>query len=264
MTTSRFDHVRGVLFDLDGVVHVDYDPIDGAARTLQYLREKQISFCFVTNTTTIPPRVLHEKMLNGGLQIDEDLILTAHEAASAYLAALGGPSCFLLVADSALPAYDGIPLDEMAPKYVVIGDIGERWNYSLLNRVFNMVMDGAEMIALHKGRYWQTGGGLRMDIGAFVLGLEYTTGKTAHVIGKPSPAFFEMAHKHIGLSKDETIMIGDDIETDVGGAQAAGIRGVLVKTGKYRDDTLARSNVEPDAILDSIAELPRLLQRGKG
>ena len=98
-----------------------------------------------------------------------------------------------------------------------------------------------------------------MDIGAFVAGLEYATGRTATVVGKPSQPFFEMALDELGLPKRQVIMIGDDIEMDVGGAQRAGIRGVLVKTGKYRDEVAARSAVVPDAVIESIAELPRLL-----
>jgi ribonucleotide monophosphatase NagD (HAD superfamily) len=92
-----------------------------------------------------------------------------------------------------------------------------------------------------------------------VCGLEYATGKTATVIGKPAPAFFEAGLNDLGLDKKEVVMIGDDIDIDIGGAQKAGIPGVLVKTGKYRDDDVARSAVEPDAVLSSIAELKDIL-----
>ena len=259
---SDFSAIRGVLFDLDGVVHVDFEPIGGALDTLRALDAAGIRYGFVTNTTTQSPDELAKRLNGAGLPIAPERIQTSHEAAAAYLRSLGRPSCLLLVADSALPAYRGIRIEDDSPDCVVIGDIGERWNYSILNRVFTMVMDGAEMVALHKGRYWRTGGALKMDIGAFVAGLEYTTGKRARVIGKPSPTFFEMALARIERTPGETIMVGDDVETDVGGAQAAGMLGVLVKTGKYRDDAVARSPIRPDAVLDSIADLPRLLQKG--
>jgi HAD superfamily hydrolase (TIGR01458 family) len=259
MNQNPLAHTKGILFDLDGVVHIGNTPIPGAADTLAFLRDRHIPFRFVTNTTTESPESLHQRMASMHLPITKEAILTTHQVAAEYLIQLGRPTCFLLVADNALAAYDGIPTNETTPQYVVIGDIGDRWNYELLNRVFNMVMDGADMIALHKGRYWKTETGLQMDIGAFVEGLEYTTGKGATVVGKPSAPFFEMAIKDLGLKKDDVVMIGDDIETDVGGAQSAGIRGVLVKTGKYREEVAARSDVQPEAVLDSIADLRQLL-----
>jgi HAD superfamily hydrolase (TIGR01458 family) len=118
------------------------------------------------------------------------------------------------------------------------------------------VMRGARLVAMHCNKFWQTAEGLRMDIGAFVVGLEYVTGLESTVIGKPSVEFFRLALKSLGLPSDRVAMVGDDIEMDVGGGQAAGLQGVLVKTGKYRAETAARSMVKPDIILDSIAELP--------
>jgi HAD superfamily hydrolase (TIGR01458 family) len=247
--------VKGILFDLDGVVYIGDRAIPGAAETLELLNERGIPFRFVTNTTTQSPETLGRRMAAMGLPIGRDAILTTHEVAARYLAEMGRPTCHLLVSDDALPAYRGIPTSDVDPAYVVVGDVGERWNRELTNRVFNMMMDGAELIALHKGRYWRTGSGLQVDIGALVAGLEYSTGKTATVIGKPSATFFEMALKELGLPRQDVVMVGDDIETDIGGAQNAGIRGVLVKTGKYREDTLARSTVRPAVVVGSVADV---------
>jgi HAD superfamily hydrolase (TIGR01458 family) len=138
---------------------------------------------------------------------------------------------------------------------VVIGDIGEAWDYELLNRIFRLVMNGAELIALHRNRYWQADGGLKLDIGAFVAGLEYATGKTATLIGKPRREFFEAALQHIGVAAGEAAMIGDDIDSVLKGAQAAGIMGVLVRSGKYRHAQALSSPVTPDLVLDSFADL---------
>ena len=114
------------------------------------------------------------------------------------------------------------------------------------------------MLALHKGRYWQTETGLRMDIGAFVAGLEYVTGQSATVIGKPSPDFFTLVLQDLGLLPEQVAMVGDDIESDIGGAQAVGMKGVLVRTGKYRSETTAVSKIKPSLIIDSVADLPDL------
>ncbi len=244
---------------MDGVVHVGNSPVPGAADTLRYLDSKGIPYRFLTNTTTLPPEKLWRKMVNLGLPVTSDVIVTVHQAAVAYLRRNPNGKCYLLVDDNVLPVYKGLPQSESHPDYIVMGDIGNRWSYTLLNEIFNLVMDGAEMVALHKGRFWQTERGLRIDIGTFVSGLEYSTGKQATVIGKPSPTFFETALNGLGLDKKEVIMVGDDIETDIGGAQRAGIAGVLVKTGKYRPEDVERSSVVPDAVLSSVAELKDLL-----
>ena len=111
---------------------------------------------------------------------------------------------------------------------MIVGDLGDRWDYEVLNRAFRRLMDGAELIALQKNRYWETAEGLSLDAGPFVAALEYATGREAEVIGKPSPAFFELALGELGVSADRAAMVGDDVEADVGGAMDAGLAGILV------------------------------------
>ena len=94
-----------------------------------------------------------------------------------------------------------------------------------------------------------------MDIGAFVAGLEYVTQKEAIVIGKPSKDFFDLAVEDMGLPVGEVVMVGDDINSDVGGAQQAGLKGVLVKTGKYREQLVRHADVPPDLVIESVAKL---------
>ena len=142
---------------------------------------------------------------------------------------------------------------------MVVGDLGDRWDYGVLSRAFRSLMDGAELIALQKNRYWETSEGLSLDAGPFVSALEYATGREAEVVGKPSPAFFELALGELGVSADRAAMVGDDVEADVGGAMDAGLAGILVRTGKYREDLVGESGIEPTATVDSIAEVPELL-----
>ena len=129
-----------------------------------------------------------------------------------------------------------------------------------LSRAFHEIRAGAHFACLHRNRWWQTGRGPLLDSGAFVAGLEYTTGVQAEIVGKPSRAFFEAALGALGARPEEATMIGDDVEADVGGAKALGLRGILVRTGKFREDTLARADPKPDAVLDSIADLPAFLE----
>jgi len=132
---------------------------------------------------------------------------------------------------------------------VIIGDIGDAWSYPLLNNVFNLLISGAQLIAIHKNRFWQTEHGLQMDIGAFVSALEYASGKQATIIGKPSIDFFQSALTELDLSPGQVAMVGDDIDSDIGGGQRAGLTGILVKTGKYRQAYADNSPVIPDLVI---------------
>jgi HAD superfamily hydrolase (TIGR01458 family) len=187
------------------------------------------------------------------------MILSAVSATREYLRSQGRPSVHLLIRESARAEFAEFPQDAATPDYVVVGDIGAAWNYALLNQVFNELMNGAELIAMHMNKYWQTERGLQMDIGAFVAGLEFVTGKQARIIGKPSQEIFLLATAALGLQPEQVLVIGDDIENDVGGGQAAGLLAALVKTGKYREELARRSEITPDAVLESVAELPALL-----
>jgi HAD superfamily hydrolase (TIGR01458 family) len=141
---------------------------------------------------------------------------------------------------------------------VIVGDLGEGWTYSTLNRALRLLMSDAAvpLIALGMTRYWRAEDGLRLDAGAFVRALEYAAGRTAIVVGKPDPAFYRAAVEALKVPANGVVMVGDDIHTDVEGAQRAGLTGVLVRTGKYSPSDLS-GGVRPDAVLDSVADLPR-------
>ncbi len=255
-----FARVKGLLFDMDGVWYVGDTVIPGAADTLAHIRRARIPCRFITNTTTMSLDDLADKMNRLGLPVKTGEIINAPRAAAMFLAAKGNPSCHLIVDDNVRAEFDRFP-DSDTPDYVVIGDIGGRWSYDLLNEAFRKLIGGAELIAMHKGRYWQVEDGLALDIGAFVAGLEYATGKTATLVGKPSPTVFRSALSDLGIEAANAAMIGDDIHTDIGGAKAVGLTGILVKTGKYREELIRNSGVTPDAVIDSVTELRRLIPR---
>ncbi len=177
---------RGVLFDLDGVFYVGEQVIPGAQATLRRLEDKGVPHCFVTNTTTRTRQQLSQRLASLGLDISADAIVSAPAAACAFLKAHHIRRCRLVVADAVSSEFSEFSSDPDTPDAVIVGDIGKAWDYGLMNSLFNNLMNGAKLIALHKGKCWQTESGLQLDIGAFVAGLEYAAGVDAHVIGKPS------------------------------------------------------------------------------
>lgn len=250
---------RGLLIDIDGVLFVGEDVIPGAPEALQRLQAAGLARRFVTNTTRRSAAELQAKLRGMGFDVASEEIVTAPRAAAHWLHERGSPPILPLVPEALAGEFAGLPVDEARPEVVVLGDLGDAWRYSHLNAAFRAVMDGATLLALHRSRYWRTGAGLQLDLGAFVAALEYATGCEAVIAGKPAAAFFGAALDGLGLPAAEALMVGDDIDADIGGAQAAGLPGVLVRTGKYRADHAAQSAVEPAAVIDSITELPDLL-----
>ncbi len=256
---NSLETISAFLFDLNGVIYEDDRAVDGAAEAIAHLKAKGIPLRFTTNTTTCSVVTLRDKLVRMGLPIEEREIFGVTRAAVSFLKSLGRPRLFLILNEDTRKDFAEFDIDEVKPDYIVIGEIGDRWTYDLMQRAFRMMTGGASLLALHKSKYWQVGGQLRMSVGAFASALEYATSQQATVIGKPSREFFHAAVKDMSLPPDRVAMVGDDIESDVGGAQRAGMRGILVRTGKYREHLVAQSRVKPDAIIDSVASIPELV-----
>ncbi len=254
-----------ILLDLDGTLYVGDDPIPGAIDCLAALRALGIELRFLTNTTTKSQQQLVAQLRSMGFTLGDNELISAPVAARLALQTLqhqaGKRLCIWpLVADAIKPDFDEFDQDETRPDYVVLGDIGERWDLALINRLFNVIHSGAGLIALHKGRFWQTTEGLKADIGFFVAGLEYVCSKPALVMGKPNRDFFQLVLDSAGIAANQTLMVGDDVDTDVGGAQQLAMAGCLVKTGKFREAYFMQSGVKPDLLVDSVAQLAAIIQ----
>jgi HAD superfamily hydrolase (TIGR01458 family) len=248
--------VHGFLFDLDGTVYQESEAIPGAAEALETLRRRGIPVRFTTNTTRRPRSALAERLRMMGITADAREILSAPAAAARWLRDRGVRRVQLLLAEASFEEFAGFEIVEQTPEVVVVGDLGKGWTFPLLNLAFRNLLDGAELLAIQRNRYWHTEGGLSLDAGPFVAALEYGSGKTATLAGKPSPVFFEAAAKELGLPHERIAVVGDDLESDVAGARAAGMIGVAVRTGKYRPQDEPRAQREADVVLDSIAAVP--------
>jgi HAD superfamily hydrolase (TIGR01458 family) len=238
---------------------VQEEAVPGAAEALRRLRAAGIPIRLITNTTMRPKRTILERLERLGIEADPEELLTPATLAAGRCAAAGYKSVSLVVLDELREDLQGLDEHGDSVDAVIVGDLGEEWDYEILNHAFEGLMDGAALIALQKNRYWETAEGLSLDAGPFVAALEYATGREAEVVGKPSPAFFDLALGELGVPAERGAMVGDDVEADVGGAMEAGLAGVLVRTGKYREDLVRESGVEPTATVDSIADVPGLL-----
>jgi HAD superfamily hydrolase (TIGR01458 family) len=256
---------QAVLLDVDGVLVVSWKAIPGAVDAVEALRAARVPVLFVTNTTSRTRADVARSLRDAGFTLDDSELFTAGVATAVYLAEHRPGAHCLVYNEGPLDDLAGITLvdeDDAPPDVVVVGSAGPSFTWDMVNRAARAVIGGAELVAMHGTATWRTADGICVDGGAYVAALERATGQVALTVGKPAAPMFEAALHAVGVDARDAVMVGDDLHSDVLAAQALGIRGVLVRTGKYRDETLRDAPEPPDAVIDSMASLPAQLGLG--
>jgi HAD superfamily hydrolase (TIGR01458 family) len=252
--------MAAILLDIDGVLHISGKAIPGAPGAVQKLRAEGHRIRFVTNNTTRARAELTAELQAIGIELEEEELATTPLAAGRLLEGLRVFPLTMSAIRTDLARL--VTLVEDGAEVVLVGgadetaETGEVFAYANLNRAFAELREGARLVCLHKNRWWQTSRGPLLDAGAFVAGLEYAAQVEAEVVGKPTAAYFEAALAELDAAPGEAVMVGDDVEADIGGAKRIGMKGVLVRTGKFRPAALREADPQPDAVIDSIADLP--------
>jgi HAD superfamily hydrolase (TIGR01458 family) len=260
---------QAFLLDLDGTLYTDAGPIPGAVEAMAHLKDAHIPHRFVTNTSRRSRSAVVSRLRTLGFDVEARDVFTAVLAGAETARRAGAQTVAPYVAEAALPdlgefelvgGTSGRAATGFRPDAVIVGDLGVDWSYDLLNEAFRFLMNGAQLIALSRDRYFQRRDGLALDAGPFVMGLEYAAGVEALVAGKPSRGFFEGAVMSLGVDAGPgaVAMVGDDVWSDVRGGQSAGLAGWLVRTGKFRPEVLEASGVAPDRVLDSVVDVTEL------
>ena len=256
--------VRGLLVDIDGVLVVSWEALPGAVDALRRVQSAGIGVRFLTNTTSRTRADITDALVAAGFDAEADAVMTTTVATAAHLQTHHpGARCLLLNSGDVGDDLAGVTLvDAQASPdevdVVLLGGAGPELSYEALNYALACLLAGADLLAMHRNLLWRTADGMQLDTGAFLVGLERAAGVEATVIGKPAPAMFEAALADLRVGADESAMVGDDLDTDVRAAQHLGVAGVQVRTGKFREAQLADGE-PPDELIDSVADLPRLL-----
>ncbi|MDP9366406.1 MAG: HAD-IIA family hydrolase [Chloroflexota bacterium] len=252
-----------MLLDVDGVLHVGWRAVPGAAAALAALGRAGLPFRLLTNTTTVSRATLGDRLRGMGLPVADDALLTAPLVTADYLRrSYPEARCFLIakgdVADDLRAAgVELAPDEEGAPaEVVVLAGAEEELTYARLNRAYRLLLGGAALVAMHRNRAWRTEAGMALDVGPFVRALEEAAGVEATTVGKPAPAFFRHGVQALGVPAAEAVMVGDDAANDLAPARRLGLRTVLVRTGKPVGPAEER---QADLVLDSVAALPAAL-----
>ena len=254
MIEPAFD---GLIVDIDGTLLVHDRPVPGAGDLLARCARRRVPYRLVTNTTRRSRASTAAALGRAGLDVPEELVLQPAVLARRLILDSGRPRTGLLVPDELRADLAGIEEDSRHPQWVLVGDIGRRFDFETLNEAFRWIRAGARLLALHKNPCWSPSAeeGWVLDAGAFVAALEYAAGVVADVLGKPSPAFFQLAVRDMGLDAGRVLVVGDDVASDGRGGASAGCRTALVRTGKFRGSREELAGFEPDLVLDSIAAL---------
>ena len=255
--------IDGLLLDMDGVLAMSWRPLPGAAAAVTRLHAAGVPLRVVTNTTALGRARFGAALREAGFPFADADILTASVAAGAWLREQRPGARVFHLGDAQPEDLEGVDLvgldDE--PQIVLLSGSDETYCFDTFNRVLAALRAGAELVAMHRNLSWMTRRGEKLDAGAYLLGLEAATGLEAVVLGKPAPEAFRAGLDALGLPPERVAMVGDDVENDVLAAQALGMTGVLVRTGKFREEALARASGTPDFIVDSMVDVPQLLGR---
>jgi HAD superfamily hydrolase (TIGR01458 family) len=252
---------RTVLLDIDGVLTVSWRPLPGAVDTLRWMRRQDIAFGLITNSSSKPRREIAAVLNEVGMDVGPAQIFTAVSSAARFLSTRYPTAHCLVINEGSLDEdLVGIGTGHSgSPGVVLLGGAGASMGYRELDSVFKLAVSGVPVVALHRNTRFQTADGPALDMGAFIVGLEAAAGIEIPVVGKPSPEFFMAAMVALGADATETIIVGDDIDSDVRGGQSLGMTGVLVKTGKFRARDLETEGQSPDHIIDDIGHLSEIL-----
>lgn len=241
---------QGLCIDISGVLHEGGEVVTGARDAIARVREAGVPARFLTNTSRKPSRAVLDELRQLGFEVNEEEVLTAPAAVARYVKARK-LKAWLLVHPDIEEEFE--PASFSDADAVVVCDAGERFDYRRLDQAFGLLMAGAPLLAVGMNRYFKASDGLHLDAGPFIRALEYAAGVEATIIGKPGEAMFQEACDSMGLAPGDCLMIGDDVEADIGGARKAGLQAALVKTGKYQKSDGARAEELGAGVFDDIA-----------
>ena len=248
--------IKALLIDLDGTIYQNEKLIENTISTINELEKRKIQYRFITNSTSKSKKSICDYLNTFGLTVTESKVCTTWNTASRYCINnnIFNIKLFTLAKNIEEDLTD-LNFVESNPDAIILGDLEQKFKYQILNEIFLDLLNGAELIALHKNRYWLKNEKIVLDLGPFVSLLEYASNKKAIIVGKPNKTFFSIASNDFNLNNSNIAVIGDDINADVKGAQDANMIGILVKTGKYIENEIKNNQIKPDLILDSFSDI---------
>lgn len=251
--------LKGLIFDIDGTLAFQNRLYPGVPEAIEKFRKKGFILRFLTNSTIHSRRSRAISLAELGLRIFPEEVVTASYATACYLHQRHHYSCWIILESEGLEEFSGFSQNTVNPEYIVIGDNRSRFNFENMNHVLRLLLKGAKLIGMNPDLVDTSSGSPELNVGSWVRMLELASGVEATYIGKPFPYVFEITFESMGLDKEQILMVGDRVHTDIKGAQELGIRCVLIKTGEYKPEDL--NDIQPDFIFDTLEDLIKLVMK---
>ncbi|MCK8058950.1 MULTISPECIES: TIGR01458 family HAD-type hydrolase [unclassified Fusibacter] len=256
----KFKNIDTLIFDLNGTLYEKGVMVKGVAELISNLREEGYHLNFITNTDGRSIGDVHKRVTRLGIDIQEDELFTPVSAVKQMIAMEPEKRYHFLVHDDVLADFEGAIRDDQTPDYVVIGDFNDKMNYDVINKAFRLIKNGAEIISLSNTLWYIDRDGDSINTGAFVSMFETACNKKAKLMGKPASEYFNMALARTNSLPEKTMVIGDDIATDIFGAKKINAIAIQVKTGVYSEASNENAVYKPDYIIDDVTHLRFLLR----
>lgn len=253
-----FSRIKGILSDIDGTLYFKGNPVPGAIEAISKLRKKGLKLLFFTNTDSKSPTTILKILKNYGFEVDITEIFTPIIALKEYFTKHPTKRSYFVTTEEVEREFQEFPKvnDTEIPDHVIIGDFHDNWDVNRINQAFKYVFKGSKLLGTQGNKYYlDREGEPVIDTGSFIDMIARAANIEPLIFGKPSKEYFLQALKRVNLEPEETLVIGDDIESDIQGALNAGIRAILVKTGKGQYYKPGDSHIKPSFVLDSFSSL---------
>ena len=247
-------NIKGAIFDIDGVLKYHDKALPNAVETIDTLRENEIILRFMTNSTLKSRASCAEDLNKSGFTIHPDEIITASYATAKHLEEIQPKSCWIMLEREGLDEFKKFTQDINNPEYIVIGDNRSKFDFEHMNKALRLLLKGAKLIGMTPDTVDCSMGEPELNVGSWVHMLEKASGVKACYIGKPSPYIYKLTLQTMGINKEEVVMVGDRVATDIQGANDLGIKTILLRTGEFKEKDL-NGDVKPDFIFDSIQDI---------
>ncbi len=260
---KKLHNIKGILTDIDGTLYFRGETITNAVGTVSKLREAGIKLLFLTNTDSKSPTTVINTLQEYGFTINKDEIFTPIIALKEFLHKHPNKKSYFITTKEVaeeLQEFQQVKNSEI-PDFVIIGDFHDDWDINRLNLAFQYILKGAKLLGTQGNLYYlDQNGDPVIDTGSFVYMIANAAKVTPIIFGKPSKEYFLQALEKLELETSEVVVIGDDLESDIQGAINAGIKGILVKTGKGQFVNSTKLRFKPHLILNSFSSLKEVIE----
>jgi NagD protein len=248
---------QGFICDMDGVIYHGNHLLPGVKEFVDWLKKEKKKFIFLTNSSERSPKELQQKLHRLGLEVSEDHFYTSALATASFLKSQCPNGSAYVIGEPGLISalYDvGFSMNDMNPDYVVVGD-SRTFNFEKIERAIRLVLKGAKLIGTNYDLTGPSEGGIIPATRALISPIELVTGKNAYFVGKPNPLMMRHALKKIGSQREDTVIIGDRMDTDIVAGIETEIETVLVLSGVSNRENVRDFPYHPTYILNGVGEI---------